>query len=160
MSRLAIRDRPQIAYADDVALWVDEQVALLRAGRLSEIDLPNIIGEIESVGSSQRSALNSQVVRIIEHLLRLRYSRATDPHRLWRESIPSARTEIEGIFDGAPSLRSAIDGDLATTHRRAIRNVVATLQDYGELDREAERRLRAETFTPAQILDDWFPPAR
>ena len=39
--------RPSIRYEDDFAGWLSEQVALLRDGRLSEIDIGHVAVELE-----------------------------------------------------------------------------------------------------------------
>ena len=48
-------------YEDDLYSWVLEQVALLRAGRLGEIDAENIAEELSDVGSEQYDKLESSV---------------------------------------------------------------------------------------------------
>jgi len=44
-------------YDEDVVAWAQEQAALLRSGRISEIDLANIAEEIEDVGKSEKRDL-------------------------------------------------------------------------------------------------------
>jgi hypothetical protein len=54
------RSRPQVsnrAYRDDLFGWVEDQVALLNAGRLSEIDAVNVADELEDVGKEQYERL-------------------------------------------------------------------------------------------------------
>ena len=48
-------------YDEDVVAWAQEQAALLRSGRISEIDLANIAEEIEDVGKV-RNAIWLRVV--------------------------------------------------------------------------------------------------
>ena len=45
------------AYETDVVAWAEEQVALLKAGRLSQIDADNIAEEIAAVSSSEKREL-------------------------------------------------------------------------------------------------------
>lgn len=47
-------------YNSDFYSWTQEQAALIRAGRLAELDLENLIEEIETMGSSEKTALESQ----------------------------------------------------------------------------------------------------
>ncbi len=54
-----------IQYEKDAYGWAMEQAALIRAGRLSELDLENIAEEIESVGKSERKALESFLARLL-----------------------------------------------------------------------------------------------
>src|SRR6185312_14675802 len=66
------------AYETDVVAWSREQAEALRAeasrSSHNRLDWANLAEEIESVGTSQRHELKSQIRRIIEHLLKLQYS--------------------------------------------------------------------------------------
>jgi Domain of unknown function DUF29 len=44
-------------YEQDVVAWASEQAALLRAGKLSAIDIEHIAEEIEDVGRSEQREL-------------------------------------------------------------------------------------------------------
>ncbi|MGH7054478.1 MAG: DUF29 family protein, partial [Stellaceae bacterium] len=70
-------------YDADFVLWAEEQAAALRAAARGasnlELDWENLAEEIDSLGTSQRSALRSQIRRIIRHLIKLEYSLAQDP---------------------------------------------------------------------------------
>ncbi|MGH7084764.1 MAG: DUF29 family protein, partial [Acetobacteraceae bacterium] len=70
-------------YDEDFVLWAEQQAAALRAAAQGasnlELDWENLAEEIDSLGTSQRSALRSQIRRIIRHLIKLEYSLAQDP---------------------------------------------------------------------------------
>ena len=51
--------QPRRSYADDLYGWVEDQIALLKAGRLSEIDTDNIAEELADVGHDQFDKLES-----------------------------------------------------------------------------------------------------
>ena len=63
---------PSVAtrYEDDLYTWVQEQVALLRAGRFDEIDADNIAEELRSLGASEKSKLDSILRVLIMHMLK------------------------------------------------------------------------------------------
>ncbi len=42
------------AYETDVIAWANEQAALLRAGKLDQIDIEHISDEVEGVGKSKQ----------------------------------------------------------------------------------------------------------
>ena len=48
-------------YETDVVAWASEQAALLRSGKLSEIDIEKIAEEIEDVGKSEQRELASRM---------------------------------------------------------------------------------------------------
>lgn len=41
-------------YAQDYYLWLEKTARLLRDGRMSELDVPNLIEEIEDMGRSEK----------------------------------------------------------------------------------------------------------
>ncbi|HRJ60287.1 MAG TPA: DUF29 domain-containing protein [Azospirillaceae bacterium] len=102
-----------IAYDEDVYLWSVEQAAALRQAAASGTNLPvdweNVAEEIESVGRSELSSVESWLVRVIEHLLKLEYSPASDPRRGWRSSVREHRSRTIRELKASPSLRGKID---------------------------------------------------
>ncbi len=48
----------------------------------------------EELGKSERDVVRSQIVRIVEHLLKLEYSPAADPRFDWMASIVEARRAL------------------------------------------------------------------
>ena len=64
--------RNSVDYEEDFYAWTVEQARLLRLGDLSAIDVANIAEEIESVGRSDRRALESRLTVLLTHLLKWR----------------------------------------------------------------------------------------
>jgi hypothetical protein len=57
-------------YDRDYYGWIGEQVALLRAGRLGEIDAANIAEELSDMGQSEFAQLRSILRVLVMHMLR------------------------------------------------------------------------------------------
>ncbi len=57
-------------YDADLYGWAVEQARLLRAGRLTEIDAPNIAEELDDVGNEQYDKLESALAMLLLHLLK------------------------------------------------------------------------------------------
>ena len=68
-------------YQRDFAAWSKQQAEALRAagrgGSNQPLDWENLAEEIEDLGISQRSALRSQILRIIQHLVKLEHLRSS-----------------------------------------------------------------------------------
>jgi len=98
---------PPSLYERDFNLWVDAQVDALRAGRFADIDLPNVIEEIESLGKSERSKIESQLARLWLHVLKLRFQ-PERRSRFWESSVAHASTRTLRVLRDSPSLRRRI----------------------------------------------------
>lgn len=146
-------------YDRDFFLWTQEQAAALRA--VGESNLPldweNLAEEIESLGTSQRAELNSQVRRILRHLFKLEASPAADPRAGWRTTVRDARIEIEDLLEGSPSLRREIDAIVKRQSTSAAKLAAHDLEDHGETAEAVWARLEKGGFTAEQVLGDWFP---
>jgi hypothetical protein len=147
-------------YDTDVYAWSERQGALLRrlaAGeRVNDADLdwPNIAEEIETVGRSERSALSSHISNVLEHLIKLEISPATDPRAGWKETILRGRSEAEELLRDSPSLRPSVGDIIARRLPAARRLAVAALDVHGE---RPTRDPNLVTFDEAQVLGEWFP---
>ena len=57
-------------YDQDFYLWTQEQAALVRAGKVHELDLDNVAEELESLGKSQWHALENRLAALVRYLLK------------------------------------------------------------------------------------------
>jgi hypothetical protein len=149
-------------YEADVYAWSQRQGALLRrlaAGeRVNDADLdwPNIAEEIETLGRSERAAVRSHIANIIEHLIKLQASPATEPRPGWRETIGRARGEVEVLLEDSPSLRPQVPTLIAEALPKARRFAAMALERYNETPLTG---LGSLTYSSDQVLGDWFPDA-
>ncbi len=111
-------------YLTDYSLWVNQTTRLLREQRWHEIDLPNLIEEVESLGKSERRAVTSQLTRLLLHLLKWQYQpqRRSDS---WLDSITDARTQIALALEDSPSLKNYPAQQLAESYQLARRQAAA-----------------------------------
>jgi hypothetical protein len=105
-------------YDTDFYAWANEQAALLRAGRLSELDIENIAEEIESMGRSERRELVSRLTVLLVHLLKWRYQPALQSHT-WRNTIEQQRLQLEEHLKENPSLKSQLNEIMSNAYRLA-----------------------------------------
>src|SRR5215471_3552685 len=86
-------------YDDDFYTWTQEQAALLREGAVQELDLANLAEEIESLGKSERRALESHLEVLVLHLLKWQYqpSGRLTGHS-WYDTIVEQRRQIARLL--------------------------------------------------------------
>jgi Domain of unknown function DUF29 len=60
-------------YDQDLALWIEEQVAALRADDVAALDVPNLIEDLQGLTKRDERGLGSQLKRIMAHLLKRRH---------------------------------------------------------------------------------------
>lgn len=154
--------KPAELYDEDFFAWTRDQATALRrmAGERwnGPLDLEHLAEEIEDVGSERRDAVRSQVRRIIEHLLKLEHSRATNPRSGWKDSIDDARAEAEDKLTRT-ILRDAVD-ELPRLYERALRKAVRGLRENGEAAEAASLPV-ANPYSLDDILrHDWYPENR
>jgi Domain of unknown function DUF29 len=114
---------PGTRYEDDVYTWVQEQVALLRAGKLNEIDALNIAEELADVGKSEFNSLRSAIAVLTLHLLKWDHQPARRS-RSWELSIREQRNQVAQVLEDSPGLKSrlpvAIERGYSSGRTRAL----------------------------------------
>ena len=123
----AVKERPAASdassgtrarYEDDLYTWVNEQVELLRAGRLDEIDAQNIAEELSDVGASQYDKLWSSLRVLVMHMLKWdQQPEFRTPS--WVYSIREQRNRYAKILKKNPGLASRRDEALADAYDSA-----------------------------------------
>jgi uncharacterized membrane-anchored protein YjiN (DUF445 family) len=151
-------------YDQDFLAWSEQQAEALRLAARQRsnqlLDWENLAEEIEGLGISQKSALGSQIRRIIHHLLKLEYSHASEPRRGWEDSIADARIEIEDLLERSPSLAQEVSREIEKQTKRSAKLAIRDLERRSELDPATTARMRARAYTEEQVLGDWFPDER
>lgn len=138
-------------YETDFHAWAYRQADLLRAGRLDEIDIANMIEEIESMGRSEQRELVNRLVILLLHLLKWRVQPALRGNS-WRLSIKEQRLRLAGHLEDNPSLKSKLDQAIERAYHLA------------RLEAERETGLPESTFDSccpfsfAQMMDEGFWP--
>lgn len=116
-------------YDTDILAWSEHQAALLKrraTGELvneAELDWPNIAEEIESVGSEQRHAVESLLLRTLVHMLKAEAWPLCREVPHWQAEARLFRSQARRRF--TPSMRERID--LAGLYADALRGLPDTI---------------------------------
>jgi len=122
--RPAEEGREAARYDRDLYSWAVEQAALLRAGRISEVDALNIAEEIDDVGNEQYSKLESALRVILLHLLKWDHQ-AERRSRSWWASITVQRKHVLRVLKKNPGLKPLIDEAIVEAYEDARIEAIA-----------------------------------
>ena len=144
----------QTLYDQDYYLWIRTTINQLRAGQFSAIDLENLLEELETMGRSEKRAIKSLLIKLLEHLLKLKCwdSERERNQGHWKGEIRTFRIQIKDELKDSPSLKPYILEIFDQCYQDARKLV----SDRSELP------LDIFPLTPIasleQILDEnWFP---
>jgi hypothetical protein len=143
-------------YERDYYAWTQQQAAALRARRGGDntLDFDNLAEEVEDLGRSQRRACRSQIVNILEHLLKIEF--VEGPAKHWASEVLVFRRELED--DLSPTLRSQLPDELAGLYENA-RNILSAKLAAQSLP---DRLPRTSPYAWEDVLgrgENWIPPA-
>jgi hypothetical protein len=149
-------------YDGDFYAWAPHQAALLREVRQWQpnvpLDIEHLIEEVEDLAHNRRDAVRSQTERVLEDFLKLEFSPAADPRRLWEDSVDDVRRQLDLLLTA--SLEAELRQQLDDAFLRARRYAVRALKRYGE-DAAAKRLPLSCPYTWEQLRDeDWYPEAK
>lgn len=142
---------PRDSYESDLVAWCERQAALARARKAHLLDLSNLAEELEDIGCRERRALESQLTRLLMHLLKWKFQ----PERRagsWHLSIRDARRTVRRILRDSPSLEpysvAVFDECYANARGDAAAETRLPLALFPE----------SATFATEQALDSEFLP--
>jgi hypothetical protein len=95
-------------YEKDVVAWAQEQAALLRAGRLANLDIEHIAEEIEDVGKSEQRELTNRMAVLLSYLLKWEFQLGRRGSS-WERTIKTQRKSIQRRIDKSPGLKPSLD---------------------------------------------------
>ena len=121
-------------YDDDIYAWAQEQAEVLR--RLAEtrrdlpneLDLENVAEEIEDVGKSELSKVESFIRLILIHLLKLASAPRSRSQRKWQNEVLAFHAEL--LREITPAMRPNIDLD--HQWRLALLRAEGDLSEHGD----------------------------
>jgi hypothetical protein len=141
----------QALYEQDLYLWIEQAMNLLRERNLAELDIDNLIEEIADMGSNQKHAIESNLEIVLMHLLKYKYQ-PDKRSNSWRYTLLEHRRRLQKAFKTSPSLKRHF------------------LEEFTEAYETARELASAETgldihlfpldspFTPEKTLDKGYLP--
>jgi hypothetical protein len=91
-------------YQSDFNLWLEKNLALLKERGFAQLDIDNLVEEIEDMGNNRKDALESNLMRVFQHLLKWKYQPQKRTNS-WRASITEHSLRLNKTFKKSPSLK-------------------------------------------------------
>jgi hypothetical protein len=102
----------------DFNLWLTETVNLLRKGDIEKLDLENLAEEVEDMGNIRKDALESNLIRVLQHLLKWKYQPQKRTNS-WKASITEHSLRLNRAFKKSPSLKPYFEDVFAECYQDA-----------------------------------------
>lgn len=142
---------PQSLYETDFYGWIQKQASLLQRREWHQVDVPNLIEELESLGKQQRQELRNRLSILIGHLLKWEYQ-PQNRSRSWLATIRIQRRDTLRLLKDNPSLKSDFDAALLDASENARDLAI------GETDLPEKIFPQTCSYTAVEILDNGFFP--
>lgn len=107
------------SYEIDFYTWAIEQAAAIRSGQYAQLDVDNIAEELESMGRSEKRALDSRLTVLLSHLLKWQYQPARRG-KSWQLTIKGQRINVNDVLSDNPGLKAKLPEILKHAYYRAI----------------------------------------
>ena len=95
-------------YESDFNLWIEQTVNLLEKGEFAQLDIQNLIEEIEDIGNNRKDALESNLIRVFQHLLKWKYQPQKRSNS-WKASITEHSLRLNKSLKKSPSLKRYLE---------------------------------------------------
>jgi Domain of unknown function DUF29 len=115
--------RPSL-YEEDFLAWTEQQAALVRAGRLDELDLDNLAEELDTMGRSEWGELENRLEVLLMHMLKWDHQPARRS-RSWQGTMREQRNAIRRLMRRSPSLKRDLEDTIADVYPDALGRAVA-----------------------------------
>ena len=95
-----------ILYDSDFDLWIEQTIQQLKDRQFEQLDVEHLIEELQDLGKSEKRALESNLMVLLAHLLKLKIQ-GDAPETMtgsWYDSINEHRQRVQTSLRDTPSL--------------------------------------------------------
>jgi hypothetical protein len=117
-----VTSSPQ-TYDQDFALWVEENIVLLKAKNYDAVDWDNLIEEVEGLTRSDKRELENRLITLFEHALKRRYVSLPDCYRGWEVTLKRTQKQLRRVLKDSPSLRNYFVSIIEECYQDALINM-------------------------------------
>jgi hypothetical protein len=159
-SIISEQNKQILLYENDFDLWLEQTVNQLENQQFEQLDLEHLIEELMDLGKSDKRSLESNLMILIAHLLKLKIQQEA-PEMMkggWFDSVSEHRQRVLYDLEEMPSLKSHLETAIAKVYPSSRKLAIkegkrAKLGVRVPLENEYPLNC---PFTVEQILDEDF----
>ncbi|MGB5595843.1 MAG: DUF29 domain-containing protein [Crocosphaera sp.] len=147
-------------YDQDFQKWIETTIYQLQKGDFSSLDIDHLIEELTELGKSEKRALESNLMILLAHLLKLKVQddAPSSMKDSWYRSIIEHRQRVQKNLRDTPSLKSYLETAInkAYPDARKIAIKEGKLAKFGVRIPQENEYPKSCPFSQEQILDEDF----
>lgn len=147
-------------YEQDFNLWLQQTIISLENQDFSDLDIKNLIEELRELGKADKNALESNLMILLAHLLKLIIQKdAPETMKIsWYNSVIEHRKKVQKQLKKTPSLKSYLPSVLQESYLdgRDIAIKEGKRASFGVPMPDESEYPKNCPFTIDEILDDDF----
>jgi hypothetical protein len=147
-----------LLYEKDFDLWLEQTINQLKSQQFEQLDIEHLIEELTDLGKSNKRSLESNLIILIAHLLKIQQDAPEIMKGSWLDSISEHRQRILYDLEEIPSLKSHLETAIAKVYPSSRKLAIkeGKRAKFGvRVPLEKEYPLDCP-FTVEQILDEDF----
>ena len=111
-------NKSSLLYENDFELWLSQTINQLENQQFDQLDLEHLIEELTDLGKSNKRSLESNLIILIAHLLKLKIQQDA-PEMMkssWLDSVSEHRQRVLYDLEEIPSLKSHLETAIAKVY--------------------------------------------
>jgi hypothetical protein len=147
-------------YEQDFQVWLTTTISHLQKREFADLDTDNLIEELTELGKSEKRALESNLMVLLAHLLKLKVQHDAPPSMRdsWYRSIIEHRQRIQKNLRDTPSLKAYLETAIQEAYLDARQVAIkeGKLARFGVRIPPENEYPKICPFLPEQILHESF----
>lgn len=152
--------QPENLYDQDFQQWIQKTIEHLQKSEFEQLDREHLIEELEDLGRSEKRSLESNLMILLAHLLKLKIQKNAPEmmQQSWLDSVDEHRKRVQKSLRETPSLKaflpSAIESAYPDAYQLAIKE--GKRAKFGVSIPEKKNYPLTCPFSVTEILDEDF----
>lgn len=147
-------------YEQDFQVWLEQTINHLQKREFSALDIDNLIEELTALGKSEKRTLESNLMILLAHLLKLKiqHDAPASMKDSWYRSIIEHRQRVQKNLRDTPSLKSYLEIAIQEAYPDARKVAIkeGKLAQFGVRIPTDDEYPKTCPFSSENILDEDF----